>query len=283
MAYSYKLGQPVLDRLTEALDYAVVGPTDNRIHEIHTARFPFNTVCHVERDFGDGVWRGCSGVLFGPRQVLTAGHCVYSPALRRGPKRIRITPGRADRVTAPYGSIIARRAYVSRRFVEAATPGHPDRKDYDYGLVVLPRAFPGLERFMPVNVASERLLRSGAAGPMLTVAGYPGDRPIGTMWRHTERLKKVTPRRLLYTVDTCPGHSGSPIWITDGRGAPRVIGVHTSGILDERGRPYGCGKGTVLAPPGLSNSGVRITPAVLADLRDPLRQVNRWSTMLPLS
>ena len=190
MAYSYTLGQPVLDRLTEVLDYAVVGPTDNRIHEIHTTRFPFNTVCHVERDFGDEVWRGCSGVLFGPRQVLTAGHCIYSPALKRGPKRIRITPGRADRVIAPYGNMIASRAYVSRRFVEAASPGHPDRKDYDYGLVVLPRAFPGLERFMPVNVASDRLLRSGAVGPMLTVAGYPGDRPTGTMWRHTEQLTR---------------------------------------------------------------------------------------------
>ena len=270
MAYERFSNLRALDSMTEAMDYAVVGPTDSRIHEIHTTRFPFNTVCHVERDFGDGIWRGCSGVLIGPRKVLTAAHCVFSPTFGRAPQRIRITPGRADRETVPYGRMIAREAYAARRFVEAPNNRHPDRRDFDYGLVVLPRPFARLDRFMPVAVASEELFRSIGAGPMITIAGYPGDRPVGTMWRHSERLKKVTPRRLLYTVDTCPGHSGSPIW-TRGKqdGKVLIIGVHTSGILDEQGRPYGCGKGVVLAPTGLSNSGVRIIPEIRAALADP--------------
>ena len=94
---------------------------------------------------------------------------------------------------------------------------------------------------------------------------------MGTQWRHSERLRGFTPKRLLYTVDTCPGHSGSPVWASvEGRKA--LVGVHTSGILDERGRSYGCAKGTVLAPPGMMNSGVRLTPEIMANLRDPTRQ-----------
>jgi hypothetical protein len=39
----------VLDDLAESMDYALVGPVDSRVHEIHAERFPFNAVCHVGR------------------------------------------------------------------------------------------------------------------------------------------------------------------------------------------------------------------------------------------
>jgi V8-like Glu-specific endopeptidase len=115
----------------------------------------------------------------------------------------------------------------------------------------------------------------------LTVAGYPADRPVGSLWRHSERLSRFTPQRLLYTVDTCPGHSGSPVWASMADG-PAVVGIHTSGILDERGRSFGCAKGTVLAPPGMLNSGVRVTATatVAASLRDPRRLVQGRSLMI---
>jgi glutamyl endopeptidase len=100
------------------------------------------------------------------------------------------------------------------------------------------------------------------------------------MWRHAERLTEITPRRLFYTVDTCPGHSGSPVWYrrrADGRRV--IIGVHTSGVVDEQGRSFGCSPGTVLAPAGMRNSGVRITPEVLAGIRRPGAQRPDLRTM----
>lgn len=269
-----------------ALDRALVGPVDNRIHEIDTTRFPFRTICHLGRDFGDGRWRGCSGVLIGPRQLLTAGHCLYSIRRRRGPKRIRVAPGRSDRDSFPFGTIIARRFYVPERFVR---PRHPlDRKHFDYGLVILPEPIAGLDRFLPLLALSDARLLGEAGGASrqqrgrVTVAGYPGDRPVGTLWRHAERLARVTPRRLLYSVDTCPGHSGSPI-LSGANGTLGIVGIHTSGIVDERGRSYGCGKGVVLAPPNMLNSGVRLTREVLANLRDPERRVGGQRPMRRLS
>jgi len=47
----------------QPLDYALIGPVDSRIHEFRTARFPFNTVCYIGRDFGNKRWAGCSGIL----------------------------------------------------------------------------------------------------------------------------------------------------------------------------------------------------------------------------
>jgi len=48
---------------------------------------------------------------------------------------------------------------------------------------------------------------------LLHISGYPGDKPPGTQWTHEERLDTFNERRLLYSVDTCPGHSGAPIWV----------------------------------------------------------------------
>ena len=45
--------------------------------------------------------------------------------------------------------------------------------------------------------------------------------------------------------------------------------MHTAGLLDERGRTFGCKRETVLAPPGAVNSGIRLTPAIVAAVRDP--------------
>ena len=258
--------------IEEGIDYALVGRKDNRVHEIGTTRFPFNTICHIERDFGDGKWRGCTGTLIAPRVVLVAGHCVYNHRLRRAPDRIRVSPGRSDLYNKPYGSVISTRYYVPARFIRSQAPAHPDRKDFDYGMIVLPRPFRGISRFMKIKALSGpefELLKSRGD---VTIAGYPADRPIGSLWRHTKKLKGITPRRLFYTVDTCPGHSGSSIWLREGR-KPVIIGIHTSGAVDEFGRAYGCSRETVIAPPGMVNSGVRITPDLLAGITNPDRAI----------
>jgi len=274
----------VLDELAEDVDYSIVGPRDSRVHEVDTTRFPFNTVCHVERDFGDGRWRGCSGTLIGPRTVLTAGHCLYNHMLRRAPARVRIIPGRRDRDTKPFGAIPAARCYVARGYIVrgrgSIAARVAARRDADYGVVVLERPIAGIRRFMTVQAPTEADIARIRSRKLLTIAGYPGDRPIGTMWRHAERLAEVTPRRLFYTVDTCPGHSGSAIWYRRLGGDERVIiGVHTSGVVDEQGRSFGCSPGTVMAPGGMRNSGVRLTTEIVANIRNPARIVGGLPAM----
>jgi len=137
-------------------------------------------------------------------------------------------------------------------------------------LIELARPFPGIRRFPALrpldDPGMQRLVETGR----VTIAGYPSDRPLGTMWRHREKIVSYTPFRLLHTVDTCPGHSGSAI-LADFGGAPSIVGVHTAGLLDAEGQTYGCKRGTVLAPPGSRNSGVRLRAAMVDTLHDPSR------------
>lgn len=257
----------LLDDLADRVDYSVIGPHDSRVHEIDTTRFPFNTVCHLERDFGDGRWRGCSGVMIGPLTVLTAAHCLYSHLFGRAPARVRVSPGRRDRDTIPYGTIAASRCYVPRGYLALRRAKGQSPRDHDYGVVRLQRPPVGVERFMTVRSPSDNALKRIRRAKLVTIAGYPGDRPLGTMWRHTERLTGSTPHRLFYTVDTCPGHSGSPIWFRSrDAGARVIIGIHTSGVVDEMGRSFGCSSGTMLAPSAMRNSGVRVTTSLLENL-----------------
>jgi V8-like Glu-specific endopeptidase len=252
-----------LGDLADDSDAALIGPRDSRVQEIETTRFPWNTIVYLCRDFGSGLCSGCSGTLVSPTRVLTAGHCLFSLRRMAAPRTIRVCPGRRDRDTFPYGAIPTSEYWIPPAFRDG-----PGRLDADWGVIVLPRPFPQLRQFLPLcplsSAALDRLRMSG----LVAVAGYPSDRPIGTMWRHAERLAKFDARRLHYTVDTCPGHSGSPIIARIG-GRLCVIGVHTAGLLDSEGRSFGCKRGTVLAPPGSLNSGIRLTPAMSAAVHDP--------------
>lgn len=256
--------------LMSGWDRAIVGPHDNRRHTTDTKAYPFNTVCHLMRDFGDGRWRGASGVFIAPNVILTAAHCLYKHRLGRGPVRLLAAPGQRDRDNTPLGKWVGAAFHVPRAYITASPVR---RRRYDYGVVVLKRRA-GLDRFMPLRAPTRQQWRQWTTTRPLTVCGYPSDKPFGTQWYHREFLRVLTPTRLFYTVDTCPGHSGSPIWAGGGP-EPVLVGVHTTGATDKRGRPYGCKRDSVLAPDGALNSGVRFTAQVLHNLRQAVRGRSR--------
>lgn len=251
----------------DSMDYAVIGPHDNRIHTFDTRRFPFNTVCHLIRDFGDGRLLGASGILISPNVLLTAAHCLYKHHLGRGPVHMYAIPGRSDRDTLPFGRIKARRFHVPVSYIQAKGL---KRRRHDYGVVVLQQPVRKITRYIPLRIYTTTQWRRIAKEKPITVCGYPSDKPVGTQWHHQEYLRKATPTRFFYTVDTCPGHSGAPIWLSfDDRYF--LAGIHTTGVTDEQGRSYGCSKGTILAPPDGLNSGIRFNEQVLTHIHEAIK------------
>ena len=88
-----------------------------------------------------------------------------------------------------------------------------------------------------------------------------------------DRLTDIPDGTALH-IDTCPGHSGSPIWLLGNNAIRLLLGVHTKG-------PAGCvndpsGKcrptGATITPASGKNGGVRVTCEVIDHIKSWCRE-----------
>jgi hypothetical protein len=215
-----------------------------------------------------------TGTLIAPRVVLTARHVL------RPVRRMRITPA-ADLCAQ------SRRTVATPPFLEASAAHFRTHPTLDFGIIILPRAFqlpshrsgtrPSPYPFLLLQPRSD--IRTAT---LPTIAGYPCDKPLGTLWGHSNRIPitGVSSTHLRYTIDTCPGHSGSPIWLLGNDGIRLLLGVHTNGPArcdnDPRvgvqcRRPR-CGQNFAVSPVAGQNSGVRVTCDVIRTIQNWCRQ-----------
>jgi V8-like Glu-specific endopeptidase len=250
--------------------------TDNRFRvrsqprQPSTRLFPFNTVCLIRPASGGGFF---SGVLVAPRVVLTVKHALFanidppacgprlSTATTRSKGAVIVRPG-LDQTQRPGQRTIARPFAI--RAPAAAQFAHPR---VDIGLIVLPRAFRAPTRFMLLQPRSDAQTRTR----LVTLAGYPGDMPFGTMWAHSDRVLSLNPTHLMYQIDLCPGQSGGPVWLLGSGGTRILLAIQSQQV--ESGVPPGqlnCGVRTAGSP--IHNCGVRLTCDVIRWILDICRR-----------
>jgi V8-like Glu-specific endopeptidase len=230
-----------LEQQLETLE-VVIGK-DDRVRIMTTKITPWKRICHLKIRTTTGKNYLGTGFFIGPRTIVTAGHCVYIHSQGGWVQQITVTPGRNDTET-PFKS------YTATAFRSVKGWVKDKARNYDYGVILLPKTVsvpPEIGAFGFASYSNQFLFNK-----RLNTAGYPGDKPSGTMWYHGRKAKSVTARTITYDIDTAGGQSGSAVWVRGSNGKRIVVGIHTNG-----------------APSG--NSATRITKPVFDNLK-------RWRT-----
>jgi glutamyl endopeptidase len=215
---------------------------DDRVQVTDTHRYPWSATSSLLITARDGSqWIG-TGWFISPRTLVTAGHCVYIPnspvPARNGwVMGIQVLPGR-NGTHLPYGSVTASQFWTVR--------GWSDKGDenYDYGAIIVPTAVGETVGTLGFGIYGDDDLTDR----VVNIAGYPGDKPAGTMWYDARMIASMNSSKVYYDIDTAGGQSGAAVYlIEDGQ---RIgVAIHTYG-------------GAV------TNSGTRISEPVFKNLSD---------------
>lgn len=210
----------------------VIG-SDDRVQVVNTQTFPYSAVVYISTANGR-----CSGFMIGPAKVATAAHCLHY-----GGAWVTVNyvvPGK-NGSSEPYG-----RCGVTNRLVTSGwTQGNSP--DYDYGAVKLNCTIGYTTGWWGLYTNTNNWYFQGR-GAVLT--GYPGDKPLGTMWQGEGAITSVFTRQFFYTNDTYRGASGSPLWAFH----PEVANFLAEAV---NAKEY---------DPPRDNSGTRITQEVFNNL-----------------
>ncbi|GAA3343978.1 hypothetical protein GCM10020358_45310 [Amorphoplanes nipponensis] len=216
---SLDLDQESIQEAVEQLE-VIIGKDDRR-QITNTREVPWKRIVQLTITAGNGRKFLGSGALIAPRVVITAGHCAYMHTQGGYVREIQCTPGR-NGDQKPYGTLNASRVWVLRGWTV-----HRHR-DCDIAAVILPRPFSASDigTFGFANLPDLELMSSN-----LNLAGYPGDKPLGTLWYHGRTAKSVTGSRVFYDIDTFGAQSGSPVWVKRPDNKRYMVAIHTTGSM----------------------------------------------------
>ena len=221
----------------------IVLGTDERAQILSTESDPWRRNAHLEVTFPGGT-SICTGFFLAANLVGTAGHCVYNTDLGGWATFIDVIPGRNG--TGGFSEPFGRQSVLNVWSVSGWTSsGLPE---WDYAALVLPDDTMGnqvgwysLDRSSPAEIETY----------LANLAGYPGDKPFGTLWYDAKGVLDAADL-VSYEIDTFGGQSGSAVYRIGTLPRRYVFAIHAYGSTVG----YPCSQ-------AFSNCGPRMRPEVL--------------------
>jgi glutamyl endopeptidase len=216
----------------------IVFPSDNRVQINNTTILPYFWVGRVDIQFPSGAAGFGTGTLIGPDRVLTCAHNLYQKQYGGWASEVNFSLARNGAVY-PYGSADKSGLYVTEDY-QTLSPPAPNaagnvtdytRYLFDYGVIRLQKYLDPADGVFPgMYPATDNEIKNR----LCDIAGYPGDKPPGTMWNGNGTLPNhADDVFLFYQISTYGGQSGSAVRshfpTLPAPGVPRIIGIHVAG------------------------------------------------------
>ena len=210
----------------------LLGPKDRRVR-IGPDEWPWSAIGRINVVSGPSQRGLCTGTLTGPRQVVTAAHCLFNSRVNdwARPDSVHFVTGQSGEKF--FGHSVAESFVTSPQFKFKME----DRPRYDYiaqdqikndwAIITLHDAFS--VKPVPIKAVANAEFAEAATGEQVALAGYGVDHQY-VLSVHKGCAAKVDwpdAGSISHMCDSAPGESGGPILLLrDGDAA--LIGIHSA-------------------------------------------------------